>query len=287
MKSKPFSIRMFLPDGDPDGLRIVKKSNWIGLGLVFPRHLLAEIKIREEFDRTGVYILLGDEEEDDDTEFPLIYIGQGAPVRPRLEQHVQNKSFWNKAVFFTTLDNSLNKALVGHLELQLIKLAQEAKRSKLDNTNTPNFPPLNEDERADMDNFLDDLLEILPILGVDVFQIPQIRLASNLYFLNSKGISATGYITTQGFVVKEGSTAVGSVNNSLLAHNRRVRDQLIKQNVLVPQGVALTFTQDYSFSSPSMAAAILRGCPSSGPALWKNSSGNSLKEIQDAEIEKQ
>jgi len=38
---RPFSIRIFVPDGDPDGLRLVEKSNWTGLGVVFKR-LLAE-----------------------------------------------------------------------------------------------------------------------------------------------------------------------------------------------------------------------------------------------------
>lgn len=36
----PFSLRTFVADGDPDGLRIVDKSNWIGKALVFPRALL-------------------------------------------------------------------------------------------------------------------------------------------------------------------------------------------------------------------------------------------------------
>ena len=36
----PFSLRIFVADGDPDGLRIVDKSNWIGKALVFPRALL-------------------------------------------------------------------------------------------------------------------------------------------------------------------------------------------------------------------------------------------------------
>jgi hypothetical protein len=34
-----FSLRFFVADGDPDGLRIVDKSNWIGKALVFPRPL--------------------------------------------------------------------------------------------------------------------------------------------------------------------------------------------------------------------------------------------------------
>jgi hypothetical protein len=34
---QPFSLRIFVADGDSDGLRIVDKSNWIGKTLVFPR----------------------------------------------------------------------------------------------------------------------------------------------------------------------------------------------------------------------------------------------------------
>lgn len=29
-QQRPFSIRIFVPDGDPDGLRMVEKSNWTG-----------------------------------------------------------------------------------------------------------------------------------------------------------------------------------------------------------------------------------------------------------------
>lgn len=40
----PFSLRIFVADGDPNGLRIVDKSNWIGKALVFPRALLPQVK---------------------------------------------------------------------------------------------------------------------------------------------------------------------------------------------------------------------------------------------------
>lgn len=40
----PFSLRIFVADGDPDGLRIVDKSNWIGKALVFSRALLRQVK---------------------------------------------------------------------------------------------------------------------------------------------------------------------------------------------------------------------------------------------------
>jgi hypothetical protein len=49
----PFSLRIFVADGDPDGLRIVDKSNWIGKALVFPRALLPQVKARPELAQTG------------------------------------------------------------------------------------------------------------------------------------------------------------------------------------------------------------------------------------------
>jgi hypothetical protein len=30
---RPFFIRVLVPTGDPDGLRIVEKSNWPGVGI--------------------------------------------------------------------------------------------------------------------------------------------------------------------------------------------------------------------------------------------------------------
>ena len=55
----PFSLRIFVAYGDPDGLRIVDKSNWIGKALVFPRALLPQVKARPELAQTGVHLLLG------------------------------------------------------------------------------------------------------------------------------------------------------------------------------------------------------------------------------------
>ena len=54
-----FTLRMFVPDGDPEGVRLIDRMNWTGLGVVFPRSKWPEVKNRKEFGRTGVYILTG------------------------------------------------------------------------------------------------------------------------------------------------------------------------------------------------------------------------------------
>jgi len=41
-ESHPFSIRIFVANGDPDGLLIIERSNWNGRALVFPHPLLPE-----------------------------------------------------------------------------------------------------------------------------------------------------------------------------------------------------------------------------------------------------
>src|SRR5258706_650396 len=104
---QPYSIKIFLPGGDPEGIRIIEKTNWSGAGLVVPRSLLGEAKQRKEFARTGVYVLIGPREE---SGLPRVYVGEGDPIRPRLEQHAAKKDFWTTCIAFTSKDEILNKA---------------------------------------------------------------------------------------------------------------------------------------------------------------------------------
>ena len=117
--SIPFSFRIFVADGDPDGLRVVERSNWIGKALVFPRALLPKVKQRDELGQTGVYLLLGPR---DDGEGEKLYIGEGDPIRPRLESHYVQKDFWTRAVCFVSAPGQLNKAHVQFLEANLVRL---------------------------------------------------------------------------------------------------------------------------------------------------------------------
>jgi hypothetical protein len=34
--AQPFALRLFVPSGMPEGMRIVEKSNWSGIGFVVP-----------------------------------------------------------------------------------------------------------------------------------------------------------------------------------------------------------------------------------------------------------
>jgi hypothetical protein len=43
------------------------------------------------------------------------------------------------------------------------------------------------------------------------------------------------------------------------------------------------FTQDYTFNSPSMASDVVLGRSSNGRVDWKDATGKTLKELQEAQ----
>ena len=170
--SEPFTIHIFVANGDPEGVRLVDRMNWTGVGVVFPREQWKDVcKSRPELGRTGVYVLVGYKEGDED--LPTLYVGEGDVVANRIESHAQTKEFWEQGYVFTTSNNGLNKAHVRWSERELIQQAKKAGRSKLHNGIAPPEPPLSEAERADKRAFLREILQILPIMGLRAFEEPR------------------------------------------------------------------------------------------------------------------
>jgi hypothetical protein len=88
---RPFSIKIFVPSGDPEGVRIVSRDDWPGKAVVFPRQLLGEVKGRREYQQPGVYLLAGGKK---------LYIGEGDPLGERLGEHARKKSLLEKSGIF-------------------------------------------------------------------------------------------------------------------------------------------------------------------------------------------
>ena len=52
----------------------------------------------------------------------------------------------------------------------MVSLGHDAKRVEVENGNAPQLPALSEAETADTEGFLDDMLLIYPVVGVDAFE---------------------------------------------------------------------------------------------------------------------
>ena len=280
---RPFTIQIFAADGLPDGLRLVSKSNWIGQCIVCPRGRYSQMKSRREFSQSGVYLLVGQ----DGDRLPKLYVGEAEKVKNRLDSHYTNKDFWQQAIVFTAKEPPLNKAQVKYLEARLLELAKKRGRSKLQNKGASLRPGLSEAEQATMEGYLDELLSLLPVLGVTFFEPDETPGPDRkIYYLEGPGCSATGLEVNTGFKVLQKSLAraepVASFKKQRPYYYRQ-RQELIDAETLRKTDDGYRFTKDWIFGSGSAAAAVCLGRSANGLKEWKDKSGTSLKDNRKKE----
>jgi len=170
----PFELKIFFPQGDPDGVRTIKTALRTGQALYFPRDKWQEAKNQDECKRLGVYILGGNTELEDGTEddLPTIYIGQSSDLSGRIDDHFKKKDFWDWGIIFSSASDDLNGAHAEWLEQAMINRAQEMRQSRITNANKPKETKLAQADRVNMETFMRDMLQILPLVGVQAFQNP-------------------------------------------------------------------------------------------------------------------
>lgn len=275
-------IRLFLTDGQPNGLRTIEISNMTIHGTIFPRPQLDKFIMRESAKKPGIYMLLGADE--DDPEKKVLYIGEGDPVLPRLKRHAINKDFWTEAIVFSSKDDYLTKTQVKYLEAEIYALAKEAYRTKLDNAQIPTKPNISEVDTAEVIQFLDAIKLLLLTLGIDILE-PRILIeqntasVENVFQLKIKNIVAKMAIINNKYVVLKGSTSVMDNRPSIPNVLVKLRQELIETGIMVNNGNdCYTFMQDATFNSPSYAAAAIVGGAANGRKLWKRE-GKMLKEL--------
>jgi Domain of unknown function (DUF4357) len=288
------SIRIYLVDGKPQGLRVVDRAGWTGSCLAFARADYGEARLRDEMRRSGAYVLIGPEENG--TRPNRVYVGEGDEVRSRLDSHHREKDFWTHGYVLTAKDDSLNKAHVRYLEARLLHLAAEADAAVRENGTLPPVPRLGEAEEADMEWYLGTALTLLPLVGVTLFDVVKDRppvvpgpgdshddssLEGVEYFLRSDKTEATGRDDSRGFAVMVG--ALGRAETKVMTPSyKEKRNRLILEGVLSPQGDRqLRLTKTYVFDSPSQAASVLSGGSKNGRDAWRDAQGRTLKQNQE------
>ena len=284
------AIRIFLIDGTPTGLRTAELGLSTIKAFLVPRGALQAFAKREESHRTGMYVLVGN-----DPETPgrtKIYVGEGDEVLPRVLTHDKDeqKDFWDRVVVFVSKDQNLTKAHVRYLEARLVALANEAKRSTVDNRTAPVGGQLPEADTAEMEDFIDQAKILLAVLGVNALDPAAPIYATNdlepelLLKTSGDGYSATCTLVEGEFIVKKGSLARKQEAPSIPPSSRALRQELISSGVLVEEGAGLRFTKDYAFRSASGAAQTVVGASVNGRAYWYLTDGKTFAEWQDEQI---
>jgi predicted GIY-YIG superfamily endonuclease len=279
MKPTAKTIQIFLPSGDPRGLRVAEITTRIVQVIEVPRSRLDEFAAMPESGQVGVYFLFGAGTEEDD---PQVYIGQTGDLRARLSTHHSKKEFWQRAVILISRTNSLTQTHALFLEWYCLKLATEAGRFRIENGNTGSRPHTPAPLEADCLEIFETASILLSTLGFPVFE-PVAQGTShtpNVFFCIGVETEGRGLLTDDGFVVLKGS--VGRLENVASIRGtstERFREKLIEAGVMTIEGSKVIFQRDHLFGSPSMAAMALLGRTANGWITWKSADGRTLDEV--------
>lgn len=305
-----FSIKLYLLDGDPSGVVRATRDNWNLVAVRCPRSRYPNVSTRAEFTHVGVYVLVGHDVADPSSS--RIYVGQTGRLHGRIDQHMGNESkSWFEHVVTFSAGRDLNVSDVCYLEERLIALARASGRSAVDNERDPHPPVLDEAQEVRLTAFLEHILMMCPLLGIEAFnplprvsaveaparavrelssvrESPRAEAQATRFALTASAVDAQGVIVSNGFLVLAGSRGRRDVTSSIPAGLLAHRQRLIDERRMVPDpahGNELVLTQDLLFSSPSKAAGVLTGGSINGRTSWKTSDGRTLSEVEAASLE--
>ncbi len=291
------SLELFFIDGLPDGMLTAEVFNWTGHVLRFPRTKFREALHRPETQHTGVYVLIGERDGS-----PLAYIGEAENLADRLRGHIAQKDWWDNAICISTTGDLLHKAHVKYLESRLVEIARQIGSMPLENANTPPRSSLSEASQANMESFLDTLGIVLPAIRVDMFlnkarsapKSPNV-IASPVYPIEETFILQTPkHDLYAEAILRDGEWIVQAGARGRVEWTRRseankyyarLHEELLASGILTLQNGFAIFQQNYAFSSPSAAGAVINGRATNGRTAWKHAiSGQTYEDWEKAQI---
>lgn len=289
----PRTIEIFLPDGEPKGLKVAHIRTRNLQATFIPRAELNESKVkgRESLHGVGIYILVGDA---DDHIKPKVYIGEAEVVFTRLIQHNGSKDFWTHAIAITSNSKHFTKTHVKFLEWLCHSKAAAANRCVLENGNIPSRPYVPESTEADLYEDFETLDLLVSTLSLAIFQpltktaitsnVPLPKSDSNeeiaIFSISGRGAQANGIYIQEGFLVFSGAVLAQELSPSLARSNApNTREQMTKDGIIGEKDGKLLLLEDHLFSSPSAAATIIVGTSLNGWICWKLPGGRTLDDI--------
>lgn len=303
MNNKPKTIQIYLPKGNPRGLRIAEMTTNIVRLIEIPRIHIDDFFAMSDANQVGLYFLIGDTDVIDK---PRLYIGQTGELKRRLGQHV-TKEFWTRAFVMLSTNNSMTQTHTLYMEHKAIATAIEVGRYDIQNGNTGNKPYTTAPLQADCEELFDTLDILLSTLGQPVFEslnindkivnsnkplpiadtktslnieIPIIEPKPMLFYCKIQGTAAKGYYNDDGFVVLAGSIIRKYYSSTLPKSILLLRNNLVSNRKLISiDDEAYTLMENQLFKSPSGAGQMVTGRSTNGWTEWKNDKGQTLDSV--------
>lgn len=277
------TIQIFLPDGNPRSIKIAEITSRTVQSILIPRTKLEDIFSREELNNVGVYILIGNPEDDVK---PLIYIGEAENCKTRLKQHNSSKDFWNYAIVIISKTQYFTKTHIKFLESFMYNEAKRIGRYRIENNSVPTKPYVAEWMESDLlDNF-ETIKFLVSTLGFPIFDEIKSSQKKDLLYCKSKDADAIGQYTDEGFLVLSGSKCNLKESATAGTWIVNMRKRLLESKVLNIDNNTLVFVSDYLFGSPSAAAGAVLARRANGWVEWKYKNGKTLDQVKRKEEKK-
>lgn len=271
------TIQIFLPDGNPRGLKIAEFTSRTVRAVLVPRAQLEFACERPELSNVGLYMLFG---EGGAGKVQEVYIGEAEDCLARIKQHNKSKDWWTTAIVCVSKTGGFTKSHVKYLEWFCFQEARNVGRFKVDNTNIPTKSYISEPMEADILDQFDTMRILTSTLGYPLFDRIQKPQPKNLLVCETKHAKAYGEYTEDGMVVFAGGICNKEVTQSIHGYLVDIRKELQEEGILKQvDDKTLQFTKDYVFPSPSQAAAVVIGGNANGWIMWKYSDGRTLDKV--------
>ncbi len=267
-------LEMIYHNGQPDGIRSIRRNLSTMTTYVIPRPLLSEAKNISGINRPGIYYLIN---EDDGNKIVQLYIGQTRNGIARLDDHNRSKDFWNKAIMFLAESKTFTLDMISGLEKFAIIKAQESKRYKIENNVVPKYE-IDEYDLAAVEEIYDEIQFIMATQGYKMNDAKSTLNESDILHTTRNGITAFGIYDGEKFDVLEGSQINVDKPAHLQRYNRQRKELLSQQSIINVDGkYILKVTLD--FKTPSGASDFVLGGSTNGWVEWKNKDGKTLDEL--------
>ncbi len=277
------TIQMYLPDGNPRGVKIAEFTSRTIQVVAVPRAQLDYAVSRPELGNVGVYFLFG---ESGGSNLPVLYIGEAEDCANRLKQHNKQKDWWTVALVCVSKTMEFTKVHVKFLEWYCHHQASDTGRYKLENGNIPPKAHISEPVEADLMDHFETMRTLCSTLGYPLFDKPQKARSKDRLTCKGKKAKASGEYTEDGLVVFAGSIANREFSKASHAYLKTIQEGLLEDGVMeTVDGETLRFAKDHVFSSPSQAAAIVLARNANGWTEWKYPDGRTLDEVKRKEGE--
>ena len=261
-------------NGQPDGIRSIRRHLSTITTYVIPRPLLSEAKKISAITRPGIYYLIN---ENDENKIAQIYIGQTRNGIARLDDHNRSKDFWNKAIMFLADNKTFSLDMISGLEEYAILKAHESKRYKVENSVSPKYE-IDEYDLPSIGEVYDEIQFIMATLGYKMDDAKQYNDNREIFHTTRNGILAYGVYMGDKFQVLEGSQINLAKSATLEKYNKQ-RAELQASGDIVMQNGSNILKITLEFNTPSGASVFILGGSTNGWVEWKNTNGKTLDEI--------